>query len=114
MKNLAVIMSLLACTTVGLVNVSNAQTDVSELIEVSVDIKCYSELVGGAENVTFWKAQPSLLHRLSDSIIGQKVRVTGDQSKNKKGIIYKVHQCVLLEDEFSSPIAKAIDKKTRR
>ena len=79
--------------------------------EKKVDAKCFVELVGGGEKVTFWNISSKKVSSLSKSIIGHKVGVQGSRQKVK---IYKTHECVLSKDNFTSSRAKIVDAKTAR
>jgi hypothetical protein len=114
MKNSSLIAFVLVSGIFSLGNVVSVQAEESKAIEIRVEVKCYVELAGGAETISFWKIKESLLTELPNSIIGHKVNITSGQSNKKKGTIYQVKQCILAEDEFSSPIARAIDKNMLR
>ncbi|GLX77159.1 hypothetical protein tinsulaeT_04990 [Thalassotalea insulae] len=76
-----------------------------------VDVKCYVELVGGGETVAFWNVREKQVAKLAQRIHGQKVHSAG---YGKKQNIYKVHECVLLKDEFSTEQARRVDNNTAR
>lgn len=76
-----------------------------------VDAKCFVELVGGGETVTFFNITEKKLTSLSKSIIGHKIAPPGMKKKVK---IYKAHECVLLKDNFKGSKAKIVDAKTAR
>ena len=90
-------------------NVVVAKAPVKE--EKKVDAKCYVELVGGVETVSFWYIQPKKLPNLANSITGKKVMFGTSKQKVK---IYKTHECVLLKDSFKGSRAKMVDEKTAR
>jgi hypothetical protein len=77
----------------------------------TVDTKCFVELVGGGEMISFWNIPSKRLPSLSKSIVGHKVVMTGTNQEVK---IYKAHECVLLNDDFSSSRAKLVDSETAR
>jgi hypothetical protein len=114
MKNSLLVVFVLVNGVFSLINVTSAQAEEPEATEIRVEVKCYVELAGGAETISVWKIKESLLTGLSDSIIGHKVNIIGGQSNKKKGTIYQVKECILAEDEFSSPIARAMDKNMLR
>jgi hypothetical protein len=76
-----------------------------------VDAKCFVELVGGGETVTFFNITEKKLTALSKSIIGHKIAPPGMKQKVK---IYKAHECVLLKDNFKGNKAKRVDAKIAR
>ncbi len=76
-----------------------------------IDVKCFVELVGGGEKVTFWNISSKKLSGLSNSIVGHKVTVPNSQQKAE---IYKTNECVLLKDDFTDSRAKTADAETAR
>jgi|GEM_PF-1051318 len=76
-----------------------------------VDAKCYVELIGGGEMITFWNIPSKKLSGLSKSIVGHQVMKPKTKQKAK---IYKAYECVLLKNEFSTSKAKIVDAKTAR
>jgi len=77
----------------------------------TIDVKCYVELLGGGELITFWNISSEKLPTLSTSIVGRMVLTT--QTKHKVEI-YKSHECILLDDKFTSSNAKNLDAITAR
>lgn len=76
-----------------------------------VDVKCFVELVGGGEMVSFWNVSQNKISSLSKSITGHKVMAPNSKQKIK---IYQVHECVLLNDDFTGSKAKMLDATTAR
>ncbi len=96
---------------------ANAQDKLLKLNEKAVDAKCYVELVGGKDTVSLWSVKPSQLNKLASTIVGQEILLTPQHQqayKNKRATIYKAKQCVLEEDEFTSPRARIMDKNFLR
>lgn len=83
----------------------------AKALDKKVDVKCFVELVGGGEMVSFWNVPQRKVSRLSKSITGHKVMLPTSKQKVK---IFKTHECVLLNDDFTSSRAKAIDSETAR
>lgn len=79
--------------------------------ERKVDAKCFVELVGGGETITFFNITEKKLTSLSRLIIGHKITPPGMKQRVK---IYKAHECVLLKDNFKGSKAKIVDAKTAR
>jgi hypothetical protein len=78
------------------------------------DVKCYVELYGGAETVIFIEThgdEAKHLDRIARQWVNKKVST--QVSKGKK-VIYKVHECALLNAPFKTNKAKAIDAITAR
>lgn len=108
------IISIVAITALNLGGVVNAKNKSTDLIEKSVYAKCFVELVGGSETISFWLVKPSAIKTLSQNIVGKEIlHIANSQQvgSNKKVIIYKAKQCVLEEGQFSSSRARAIDKE---
>jgi hypothetical protein len=101
------ILSLMAVLSFSFV--IEAKTQVKQ--DKKVDAKCFVELVGGGETITFWNISSKKLSSLSKSITGRKVMVANSKQKVK---IYQSHECVLLKNNFSGSRAKAVDAKTAR
>jgi hypothetical protein len=76
-----------------------------------VDIKCFVELVGGGETISFWNITKDKVTNLPKSIQGRKVNVPNSKQKSE---IYKAHECVLLKSSFTGSKAKSVDAKTAR
>lgn len=103
----------------GILTVINISYSYNEIIERSrkdSNVKCYVELIGGSETISFWRIERSVFTRLPMTIVGQDVFIfpKPKSSVNKKGTVYKVKECTLVENEFSSIIAKAIEKRIPR
>ncbi|WP_019029375.1 TapY2 family type IVa secretion system protein [Colwellia piezophila] len=76
-----------------------------------VDVKCFVELVGGREMVSFWNVSQNKASNLSNSITGHKVMLPGSKQKVK---IYKVYECILSKADFTGSRAKIVDGETAR
>ncbi|NQY87313.1 MAG: hypothetical protein HRT51_06085 [Colwellia sp.] len=74
-----------------------------------VDAKCFVELIGGGEMVSFWNVSQNKVSNLSKSITGHKVMVPGSKQKVK---IYKAYECVLFKADFTGRRAKIVDAET--
>jgi len=78
------------------------------------DVKCYVELYGGAETVIFIETygnQAKNLDKVAKQWVNKKVQT--QVAKDKK-VIYKVHECALLNTPFKTSKARAIDYQTAR
>jgi len=78
------------------------------------DVKCYVELYGGAETVIFIETsveEAKHLDRVAKQWIGKKVSTPVFREKK---VIYKVHECALLDTPFYMSKAKAADAKIER
>lgn len=83
----------------------------SDKKDKKVDVKCFVELVGGGETISFWNIPTSKVANLAKSITGHKVSVPNSKQKMK---IYKAHECALLKDDFTGSRAKIVDAETAR
>ena len=110
-------MSLLIIGTINFNLSAYAKDKPTNRNEKTVNAKCYVELVGGGETISLWSVKPSLLKTLANNIVGQKIIVISmnqPKSKKQKSTIYRAKECILEENEFSSPIARAMDKELPR
>ncbi len=117
MKILSGLIFSLCIITLSFINIAIAQSNTPELKEKGIKAKCYVELVGGGETISLWLVKPSLLKELAHNIVGQEILLIGnitEEGKNKKSTIYIAKECILEEDQFSSPRARALDKDMPR
>ena len=77
----------------------------------TVDVKCFVELVGGGDTISFWNVPKSKVSKLAKSITNHKISSPNSKQKVK---IYKAHECILLKDDFTGSRAKVTDAKTAR
>lgn len=98
------------------INISYSYNEIIEPSRKNISVKCYVELIGGSETISFWRIEPSLFTRFPMAIVGQDVFILPKpkDSVNKKGTVYKAKECTLVENEFSSIIAKTIEKRVPR
>ncbi len=104
-------VKVIPLSAVLLVFSANIEAKTSVKQDKKVDAKCFVELIGGGETITFWNIPSKKLSVLAKSIIGHKVTTAGSRQKVK---IYKAHECVLLKGDFKGSRAKIIDAKTAR
>jgi hypothetical protein len=115
MKDRLVLILIIFIMGLNISNVASAQS--TEANEQSVYAKCFVELVGGSETISFWLVKPSALKTLSTVIAGKEILLVMNAQKkgsNKKVTIYKTKQCVLDTDQFSSPRARVMDQEYLR
>ncbi|MGL1958835.1 MAG: TapY2 family type IVa secretion system protein [Colwellia sp.] len=108
MKYILILINVVIIAAISFSSFANKNRDVKEK---KVDAKCYIQLVGGEEAISLWLVEPSKLKKLSQTIVGQNVLIP---SKKNKSTIYKVIECVLAADEFSSKRAKKMDEELPR
>ncbi|MCI2283145.1 TapY2 family type IVa secretion system protein [Colwellia sp. MSW7] len=102
-KNIS-ILTLITCSLI-----TNAKSTATE--DKKVDVKCFVELIGGRETISFWYIPSSQVSNLVNSITGRQVSIPHSKQKET---IYKAHECVLLQDDFSGSKAKIVDEKVAR
>lgn len=76
----------------------------------NVSVKCHIELLGGTERIYFRVLPEKQFANLPMILVGKKM-VTSTKKQEK---IHKVHECVLLDDDFTSSSSKLIDEQTAR
>lgn len=73
---------------------------------VQHEMKCHVELVGGRDIIHYVNVKNSQKQSYKNELLGQKVKtyaVSGEQ------VIYKVKECVNLNDTFNTAAAKSAD-----
>ena len=91
--------------------VVDAKSPNQEKVNKTVDVKCFVELVGGGETISFWNVPSSKVSALAKSISNRKIPSPTSKQKVK---IFKAHECVLLNEKFSGGRAKIVDSKIAR
>lgn len=76
-----------------------------------VEVKCHVELYGGGETIHFRKIKKDKLAKLEQRLVNKKIKVAKIEGKQT---IYKVIECVSLNEEFSTFQSKRVDKDTAR
>jgi hypothetical protein len=76
-----------------------------------VDAKCHVELYGGVETIYFRTIKSNQLDKLLKKLINKNVLTPSSSEKQK---IYKVHECVFLQDTFKTSSSKKVDARTAR
>jgi hypothetical protein len=76
-----------------------------------VDAKCHVELYGGVETIYFRTIKSDQLDKLAKKLINRSVLTPLSSEKQK---IYKVLECVFLQDTFKASSSKKIDAITAR
>jgi hypothetical protein len=91
--------------------VIEAKSSGKEKADKKVEVKCFVELVGGGETISFWHIPNNKVSNLAKSIAGHKITVPNSKQKVQ---IYKTHECVLSKENFIGSRAKAVDSKMAR
>jgi len=76
-----------------------------------VDAKCHVELYGGTETIYFRTIKSRQLEKLAKQVLNRDVLTPTSSGKKK---VYKVHECVLLENTFKTSRSNQLDAKTAR
>jgi len=76
-----------------------------------VDAKCHVELYGGGETLYFRTIKREKLKSLAKKMVNRSVLTPMSSTKRK---VYKVHECVLLQDTFKASRSKEVDARTAR
>jgi len=90
---------------------ANAQNSKNRLHVATIDYKCHVELLGGIQTIHFENAKKQNPNGLAHSLVGQKKLKPFSRDKVA---IYKVFECVELNEDFTSAQSKAVDEKTTR
>lgn len=75
--------------------------------EVRLNVKCHLALVDGKEGIFSWRIPEKNFKEIKLLAVSQPVL---SQDSNKKVGVYKVNECVLASENFSSEKAKQLDK----
>ena len=102
------IIVLLALFSLG---TANAQNSKNRLHLATIDYKCHVELIGGIQTIYFVNTKKQHLNRLAQSLVGKKKRKPFSREER---VIYKVFECVKLNDNFTRAQSTAVDIKTPR
>lgn len=74
-----------------------------------VTAKCHLVLIDGNEGIFFWRLSPKRFSNMSEWVVGRKVL---PENSIEQVQVYKVHECVLEENEFTAVKAQLLDEKT--
>ena len=76
-----------------------------------VNAKCHVALIDGSDTIIYYHINSDKFSKLANEIVGKRVLT---QKSIKKIKIYRVHECALDEDDFTSTKSKSLDKKIER
>jgi len=74
-----------------------------------VTAKCHLVLIDGNEGIFFWRLSPQRFANMTGWVVGRKVL---PENSTEQVQVYKVHECVLEENEFTAVKAQLLDEKT--
>lgn len=106
-KTIAIAMLVSAMTNLS----AFAKNDRNRLMVATVEYKCHVELLGGVQTIDFISVKEQNLNKLAKSLVGKKKLKPFTQTKLP---IYKVFECVKLNDKFKRNQSNVIDEKTVR
>lgn len=72
---------------------------------VDVEMKCHVELIGGGETISFTNTPYKSMRELTQLLMKQKVKLNSEDSARA---IYKVKECVPLQDKFKGRRAQQL------
>ncbi|PCI52588.1 MAG: hypothetical protein COB45_12345 [Gammaproteobacteria bacterium] len=75
------------------------------VLPVDIEMKCHVELMGGGELISFTNVPYKNIKELRNVLIGQKVKLTSESSAQA---IYKIKECVLLQEKFKGRRAQQL------
>jgi len=80
-------------------------------IPVDIEMKCHVELIGGGETISFTNTPHKNMRELAQLLMKQKIKLNSDDSERA---IYKVKECVPLQDRFKGSRAQQLFLDTPR
>jgi len=95
----------------GFILQTNVMAKQPEKKETKSELKCHVELVGGRDIIHFAKVPTKKVSSIAHVLTGTKIK-TGFSKKQQT--IYKVNECVGLNDKFITGVAKQRDEDTAR
>jgi len=111
MKNYFIVMFAFILIISSTSSLAAANTSVNNNSTKRVDAKCHVALFGGAETIYARSIKSNELKQLAARIVNLKVMT---ELSTKKQKIYKVFECVLVNDDFSRLKARQIYEKIAR
>lgn len=75
------------------------------IVPADIEMKCHVELVGGGETISFTNIPYSNIKELRHVLMDKKVKLNSDSSAQA---IYKVKECVPLQDMFKARRAQQL------
>lgn len=105
-------LSVALSVALSLISISvTAQSSQNKKYVPSNNYKCHVELIGGIQTIHFVSTKKQSLKEVTNSLVGKK---RFKPFSREKLAIYKVFECVWLNDKFTSAQSKAVDEKTPR
>lgn len=72
---------------------------------LDVEMKCHVELVGGGETISFTNSPYINIEELTHVLMNQKLKLNSESSAKA---IYKINECVPLQDKFKGQRAQQL------
>jgi hypothetical protein len=92
-------------------DIANAQNSKNRVHVATISYKCHVELIGGIQTIDFVTTQEQSLKSVAQSLVGKKKLKPFSREDRA---IYKVFECVKLNDKFTRAQSTAVDEKTPR
>ncbi len=83
----------------------------NEIKSKKVKAKCFVEVLGGQNTIVYQMIRENKLSGLGEKLTNKSLHTTLSDKKVK---IYKVNECVLDSEEFSTVTAKSVEKLTAK
>jgi len=110
--SLSIVLSNVSLTTSFSVQANvSAGTKAKAIMPVDIEMKCHVELIGGGETISFTNTPYKSMRELTQLLMKQKVKLNSDDSERA---IYKVKECVPLQDKFKGRRAQQLFLDTPR
>lgn len=76
-----------------------------------VEVKCHIELYGGGDSIYYQVISEKKMNTLPMTIVNRNIDVVTSSKKQK---VFKVNECVPINKDFSSKLAREKEKNTPR
>lgn len=87
---------------------STINSQAAQILEHKEEVKCYVEITGSFNTISFWKVSVDKLKTLPSYIQGKKILAPNVGKKYAN--ITNVYECVLLSHSFSTIEARNLDR----
>lgn len=88
---------------------TNTENESLAVANDKVTAKCHLVLIDGSEGIFFWRLSPKRFSNMSEWVVGRKVL---PENSLEQVQVYKVHECVIEESNFTAVKAQLLDEKT--
>mgnify|MGYP000664833364 CR=1 FL=1 len=84
---------------------ASAGTKTKVIAPVDIEMKCHVELIGGGETISFTNTPYKSMRELTAVLMKQKIKLNSEDSARA---IYKVKECVPLQEKFKGRRAQQL------